>query len=143
MVIIYDDSGVKARPHKSDVHPHRVDRVYAFWVVLEGGTWTSSFTVNLPEGREAIALFSSKEEAMMFGHFTKQGAKGSIRETTAGEVLSLLYGPWSVAGHVALDPFPEVLGSRLSGPLTLSRERFARSFAGAGFPELMTRSPLR
>jgi hypothetical protein len=131
MAMIYDDSSVNARPHKYDVRAHRVDRVYAFWVVLEGGTWTLPFTVSCPQGREAIALFSGEEEAMMFCHFSKQGAKGSIRETTAGEVLSLLYGPWSVAGHVALDPFPEVLGSTLLGLLMLSRERFARSFAGA------------
>jgi hypothetical protein len=131
--MIYDDCGMKARPHnKSDMRAPRVDRVYAFWVVLEGGTWTTPFRVNLPEGREAIALFSSEEEAMMFGHFSKHGAKGSVRETTAGEVLSLLYGPWSVARHVALDPFPEVLGSRLSGLLTLDREGFAQHFAGLG-----------
>ena len=45
-------------------------------------------------------------------------------------------------GVVALDPFPEVLGSRrLLGLPTLDRERFARRFArGAGFPEPVTRS---
>jgi len=142
MAMIYDDSSVKACPHNYDVRAHRVDRVYAFWVVLEGGAWTAPFTVSLPEGKEAIALFSGEEEAMMFRQLSKQGAKGSVLETTAGEVLSLLYGPWSVAGHVALDPVPEVLGSRLLELLTLSRERFARSFAEAGF-ELMTRSPWR
>jgi len=130
MAIIYDDSGVKARPHKSDVRAHQIDRVYAFWVVLEGSTWTLPFTVSLPEGREAITLFSSEEEAMMFRHFSKEGANSSILETTAGEVLSLLYGPWSVAGHAALDPLPEILGGRLLGLLTLDREHFARSFAG-------------
>jgi hypothetical protein len=134
MAMIYDDSNVKARSHnKSDTRAHRVDRVYAFWVVLEGSTWTSPFTVNLPEGREAIALFSSEEEAMMFGHFSKHGAKGSVRETTAGEVLSLLHGPWSVARHVAIDPFPEILGDRLLGLLTLDRARFARRFAGLDY----------
>src|SRR5215207_3660907 len=130
--MIYDDSSVNARPHKYDVRAHRVDRVYAFWVVLEGSTWTLPFTVSCPQGREAIALFSGEEEAMMFCHFSKQGANSSIRETAAGEVLSLLYGPWAVTRHVALDLVPEVLGSRLLGLLTLSRERFARSFAGAG-----------
>jgi hypothetical protein len=120
MAMIYDDCGVKARPHKSDVRAHQIDRVYAFWVVLEGGTWTLPFTVSLPQGREAIALFSGEEEARMFRHFSKEGSNSSILGTSAGEVLSLLYGPWSVAGYVALDPFPEVLGSRLSGPLRLS-----------------------
>jgi ABC-type Co2+ transport system permease subunit len=130
MAMIYDDSSMKALPHKSDVRPHRVDRVYAFWVVLEGGTWTAPFTVFLPEGKEAIALFSAEEEAMMFCHLSKLGKKGSIRQTTAGGVLSLLYGPWAVARHVALDPLPEILGGGLLGLLTLGREHFARSFAG-------------
>ena len=142
MAMIYDDSNVKARPHNNGVRANRVDRVNAFWVVLEGSTWTLPLTVSLPEGREAIALFSSEEEAMMFRHFSKEGANSSILETTAGEVLSLLYGPWSVAKHVALDPIPEVFGDRYLELLTLSREHFARSFAGAG-SELMTRSPWR
>jgi len=55
----------------------------------------------------------------------------NIRQTTAGEVLSLLYCPW-LAKHVAIDPFPEILGDRLLGLLTLDRARFARRFAGLG-----------
>ena len=55
----------------------------------------------------------------------------NIRQTTAGAVLSLLYCPW-LAKHVALDPFPEILGDRLLGLLTLDRARFARRFAGLG-----------
>jgi hypothetical protein len=129
MAIIYDDSGVKARPHKCDARAHRLDRVYAFWVVLEGSTWTLPFTVSLPDGREAIALFSGEQEARMFRHFSEQGAKVNVRETTAGEVLSLLYGPRSVARHVALDPLPEVLGGGLLELLALDRERFVQSFA--------------
>jgi len=132
MAIIYDDSGVVARTYNNGVLAYRVDRVNAFWVVLEGSTWTLPFTVSLPKSREAIALFSGEEEAMMFRHFSKEGTNSSILETTPGEVLSLLYGPWSVAKHVALDPIPEVCGDRHLELLTLSRERFARSFAGAG-----------
>ena len=121
-----------AAPHKKHgARAHRTSTVQAFWVVLEGGTWTAPFTVLLPEGREAIALFSAEDEARMFCHLSKQGAKeGNVRQTTAGGVLSLLYGPWAVARHVALDPFPESLGGRLLGLLTLDREHFARSFAG-------------
>jgi hypothetical protein len=140
MAMINDDSGVKARPHNNVACAHRVDRVYAFWVVLEGSTWTLPLMVSLPDGREAIALFSGEQEAMMFRHFSKEEANSSILETSAGEVLSLLYGPRSVAGHVALDPFREVLGLRFLELLTLSRERFAQSFAGVG-SELVTRSP--
>jgi hypothetical protein len=131
MAIIYDNSGVKARPHNIVARAHRIDRVYAFWVVLEGGAWTLPFTVSLPDGREAIALFTSEEEARMFRHFSKEGANSIILETSSSEVLSLLYGPWSVAKQVALDPIPEVFDRRYLKLLTLSRERFARSFAGA------------
>jgi len=66
----------------------------------------------------------------MFCHLSKQGVKVGVRQTTARGVLSLLYGPWAVARHVALDPLPEILGGRLLGLLTLEREHFAQSFAG-------------
>jgi len=97
--------------------------------VLEGGTWTAPFTVSLPSGKEAMALFSGEEEARIFCHSCEVGSSLNIRQTTAGEVLSLLYSPW-LAKHVALDPFPEILGDRLLGLLTLDRARFARRFAG-------------
>jgi hypothetical protein len=132
MDLTYGGPRKAVAPHKKHgVRARRTSTVQAFWVVLEGGTWTAPFTVLLPEGREAIALFSAEDEARMFCHLSKQGAKeGNVRQTTAGGVLSLLYGPWAVARHVALDPFPESLGGRLLGLLTLDREHFARSFAG-------------
>jgi hypothetical protein len=118
-------------PHKKHgVRARRTSKVHSFWVVLEGDTWTAPFTALLPEGKKAIALFSAEEEARMFCHLSKQRAKGSVRQTTAGGVLSLLYGPWAVARHVALDPIPEILGGGLLGLLTLGREHFAQSFAG-------------
>jgi hypothetical protein len=75
----------------------RTSTVHAFWVVPEDGTWTGPFTVNLPEGREAIALFSGKQEAMIFDHLSEQGAKGNVRQTTTNGSPALLYGPWAVA----------------------------------------------
>jgi hypothetical protein len=99
--------------------------------VLEGSARGLPLTVYLPDGKEAIALFSGEEEARMLCHFCEGGSSLNIRQTTAGEVFSLLYCPW-LAKHVALDPFPEILGERLLGLLTLDRARFARRFAGLG-----------
>jgi hypothetical protein len=131
MDLTYGGRRATAAPHnKHGVRARQTSTVHSFWVVLEGDTWTAPFTVSLPEGKEAIALFSAEEEAMMFCHLSKQGAKGSIRQTTAGGVLSLLYGQWAVARHVALDPLPEILGGGLLGLLALGREHFAQSFAG-------------
>jgi hypothetical protein len=107
----------------------------AFWVVLGGGAPASPFTVLLPEGREAMALFSSEEEARMFCHLrAEEGADHlRVRETSTGEVLSLLFCPWW-AKHLVLDPLPEVLGGRLSPRslevMALDRQSFARSFCG-------------
>jgi hypothetical protein len=104
-------------------------------MVLEGSPQALPLMVFLSDGKEALALFSGEEEARMFCHFCEEGASTNIRQTTTGEVISLLYCPWCAAKHVALDPFPEILlGSRLLlGLLRLSRADFARRFAGLGF----------
>jgi hypothetical protein len=123
---------VTAAPHKKHgVRARRTSTLHAFWLVLEGSARRLPLTVFLPDGTtEAMALFSGQEEARMFCHFSKEGASSNIRQTTAGEVLSLLYCPWCAAKHVALDPFSEILGGRLMGLLTLDRADFARRFAG-------------
>jgi len=124
-------SRVTAAPHKHGVPARRTSTVQAFWVVLEGSTRRLPLAVFVSDGTRAMALFSGEEEARMFCHFCKEGVSSNIRQTTAGEVISLLYCPWCAAKHVALDPFPEILGDRLLlGLLTLDRADFAWRFAG-------------
>jgi hypothetical protein len=130
-----DGGRLTAAPHKKHgVRAHRTSTVHAFWMVLEGSARGLPLMVFLSDGTEAMALFSGEEEARMFCHFCEEGASTNIRQTTTGEVISLLYCPWCAAKHVALDPFPEILlGSRLLlGLLTLSRADFARRFGGLG-----------
>jgi hypothetical protein len=130
MDLTYGDR-LTAAPHKHGVRARQTRTVHAFWMVLEGSARRLPLTVFLSDGTtEAMALFSGEEEARMFCHFCKEGASANIRQTTTGEVISLLYCPWCAAKHVALDPFPEILGNRLMGLLTLSREEFAQRFAG-------------
>jgi hypothetical protein len=125
-----------AAPHnhgKHGVRARQTRTVHAFWMGLEGSARRLPLTVFLPDGTEALALFSGEEEARMFCHFCEEGVSANLRQTTTGEVLSLLYCPWCAAKHVALDPFPEILDSRLLlGVLTLDREDFALRFAGLG-----------
>jgi hypothetical protein len=125
---------ISAAPQKHGVRARRTSTVHAFWMVLEGSPQALPLTVFLSDGTtEAMALFSGEEEARMFCHFCERAASTNIRQTTTGEVLSLLYCPWCAAKHVALDPFPEILGGRLLlGLLTLDRAEFARRFAGLG-----------
>jgi hypothetical protein len=122
---------VSAAAHKKHgVRARQTSSVHAFWIVLEGSARRLPLMVFLSDGTQAMALFSGEEEARMFCHFRKEGVSANIRQTTAGEVISVLYCPWCAAKHVALDPFPGILGERLLGLLTLDREDFARRFAG-------------
>src|SRR5215212_3703710 len=109
-------------------------RVYTFWIVLDGSGPLVPLRIVLPDGREALALFSGEDEARMFCSLREEAAEADShpRETSVGEVISLLYCPLTAARHVALDPLPGILGSRLLGLITLDRERFARSFADIG-----------
>ncbi len=124
-------SVVRAGMQQREVSAPRVD---TFWVVLleESGLTLLPLRGALPCGREALALFSGEEEARMFCSLREAAAEADphLRETSVGEVISLFYCPLTAARHVALDPLPGILGSRLLGLITLDRERFARSFAG-------------
>ena len=46
------------------------------------------------------------------------------RESTAGELISVLYGPCASMERVALDPLPKMLVERTLGLVSLSRKRF-------------------
>ncbi len=62
-----------------------------FWVVLEGNCPTLPLTVSLPDGGETMALFSVEDEARMFCSLGDRATNPRLRETSAGEVISLLY----------------------------------------------------
>jgi hypothetical protein len=110
-------------------------RGVTFWVVLCGSGPPLPLRLALPDGQQAMALFSGEDEARMFCSLREEAAEADphLRETSVGEVISLLYCPLVAARHVVLDPLPGILGSRLLlGLITLDRERFARSFGGIG-----------
>jgi hypothetical protein len=50
-------------------------RVRTFWVVLDGGAPACPLCVVLPDGREALALFSGEEEARMFCRLSEEGER--------------------------------------------------------------------
>ncbi len=96
-----------------------------FWLIFEEERrLTRPLTVVLPGGGEALAVFSSEGEAEMFRWLGMAGDGWRTRETSSGEVISLLYGPCSEARSVALDPFPEMLADGLAGLVALDRVRF-------------------
>jgi hypothetical protein len=103
----------------------------AFWTVLDEDDSKLTLDLAPPESGRAIALFSSQEGVRMFCYLGDVSLAPRVEETSAREVVSLLYRQRPVAKYVTLDPPPQMLRSRLLSLLMLDRDRFARSFAGA------------
>jgi hypothetical protein len=82
-----------------------------FWLIAKYRTGGMEvLRIALASGREALPVFSFEDEARMF---LELGAPGGwrVRETTAGELTSVLCGAYANVDRVVLDPVP------LPGPL--------------------------
>lgn len=99
----------------------------AYWLITknEGGR-IEVLTNGLASGEEEVlAVFSYKEEAEAFLGLWEAGGDGwRARESTAGELISVLYGPCAGVEKVALDPLPEMVAQSTLGLVSLGRERF-------------------
>ena len=75
-------------------------------------------------GEQALPIFSGEGEAEMFVWLKGAFEDGwRVRETSAGELVSILYGPCVGVGRVALDPSPEMVAETIR-LVSVSRERF-------------------
>ena len=81
-----------------------------------------------------LPVFSFEEEAQMFLHFGGyEGGGWWARESSAGELVSVLCGPCKDVKGVALDPLPEMLKDSTVGLVWVGRESFlGQIFARAG-----------
>jgi hypothetical protein len=76
-------------------------------------------------GEQALPVFSGDGEAEMFIWLEGAFEYGwRVRETSAGELVSILYGPCAGVGRVALDPSPEMVGINAVSLVCVTRERF-------------------
>ena len=91
-----------------------------------------------PDGDDggSLPVFSFKEEAQTFLGLSEndqeeEGRRWRIRETTTGELVSVLRAPCADVGQVMLDPLPLSLG-RLMAPLcSVAREWFLEDLMGS------------
>jgi hypothetical protein len=81
-----------------------------------------------------LPVFSFEEEAEMFLHLGGyEGGGWRVRESSAGELVSVLCGPCKDAKGVALDPLPEMLKDGTIGLVGVGQESFlGQIFARAG-----------
>jgi hypothetical protein len=82
-------------------------------------------------GGETLPVFGYEEEAEMFLHLSGYGDDGwSVRESSSGEIVSVLCGPCSGAEGVALDPLPGMVADGTLCFVWLRRERFLGRLLG-------------
>jgi hypothetical protein len=89
-----------------------------------------------PNGNgDSLPVFSFEEEAKTFlglSENDQEGRRWRSRETTAGELVSVLMAPRAEIRQVTLDPLPLTLGmGTLMAPLcSVARERFVEELLG-------------
>ena len=75
------------------------------------------------DGEQALPVFSGEGEAEMFVWLEGAFEDGwRVRETTCGELVSVLYGPCREVTHVSLDPVPGI-----TELVSLSRRAFVKA----------------
>jgi hypothetical protein len=98
----------------------------------------SVFTTYLSSDEKALVTFSFEEEAEMFLHFQLAVSKDEwrLRQTSVGELVSVLYGVCSDTTKVVLDPLPRTGNEELAEPLSVHRSDFLRLLLGEGTSDL-------
>jgi hypothetical protein len=112
---------------KKKAHPGHYSRARRsasrFWLVATYGTYQMEvLTVDCGDD-EAMPVFSHEEEAELFLGLGEDGEGLRVRESSAGEIVSLLFGPCAGVGSVALDPSP-MMTPEMIGLVKVSRDRF-------------------
>src|ERR687897_797196 len=112
--------------------------IQRYWVIArnakDGFGQPDLLTVDLDGTGETLPVFSFEEEAEMFLWLQTTEDGREVRETTPGQLVSILYGPCAHVRRVMLDPVPEI-GARMQiSLLGMDRNDFVESVMGARKP---------
>ena len=102
----------------------------SFWLIARYRTGgMEMLRTILASGQEALPVFSFEDEAEIFLELGASGGGWRVRDTTAGELTSVLCGPCAGVDRVMLDPIPlpGPLIEGLNGLLSMEREAFIGS----------------
>ena len=96
-----------------------------FWLVVMHENRQMNVLMVSCSCEQALPVFSDEGEAEMFVWLQGAFEDGwRVRETSVGELVSILYGPCAGVGRVALDPSPEMFGIDAISLVSVTRERF-------------------
>jgi hypothetical protein len=102
----------------------------SFWLITKHITNRMDiYTTNLCGDSKALVVFSFEEEAEMYLDLRLAASKGGwkVRQTSVGELVSILHGPCSGTQKIVLDPVPEIGGKALADLLSMPRNDFLGS----------------
>lgn len=99
------------------------------WLITRHiGNSMDVYTTNLQDDSKALVVFSFEEEAEMFLDLRLAASEDGwkVRQTSAGELVSILHGPCSGTKRIVLDPVPEIGGAALADLLSMPQKEFLR-----------------
>jgi hypothetical protein len=97
---------------------------FRYWLIAKNDNGSlEALTIDL-DGQETIPLFSFREEAEMYMRYEVRGSWW-VRKTSAGELISLLFGPYSRVEMVALDPLPKMCDEGMTPLVSVRSKDFA------------------
>ena len=117
----------KARPER---WPARRRPASKWWLLANDGNFGAGKLLADCDGEKALPVFSGEGEAEMFvwlGGAFEDGWR--VRETSAGELVSILCGLCAGVGRVAIDPSPGMAADAIR-LISVSRKRFVSRIVG-------------
>jgi hypothetical protein len=97
----------------------------SYWLIAEKrNNMIEVLTIRTDDEQETLPVFSSEEEAKITLRFGGATGGWRARESSAGELVSVLSGPCAGVKKVALDPPPEMMVEGTVGLVSLLRESF-------------------
>jgi hypothetical protein len=115
----------------------------SFWLIAtRTHGWMEVLTIDVG-GETVLPVFSFQEEGAFFLGLEGTEADWWTRETTTGELVSLLLGLFSRVDNVALDPLPDLEEREKVGLASTDRRHFVRYLMGevVAHAESATRRP--
>jgi hypothetical protein len=115
----------KGTERAAELAPRRPLPGLAYWLIVKNEHRRVRVLTLYRCGEEVLPVFAHQEEADMFLQLGCVGSDGwGVRESSAGELVSVLFGPCAEVKEVALDPLPETVAGSTVGLVSLPRERF-------------------
>ena len=116
----------KDQPRRTAEHtPWQPPDPVSYWLIAEKrNNRIETLTIRTGGGQETLPVFSSEEEAKIILQFEGVTGGWRARQSSAGELVSVLSGPCAGVKKVALDPSPEMVVEGTVRLVSLLRESF-------------------